>query len=165
MAIRTPLRSPRQINLTRTISSPARPDTRIFWFRHLRAQRPGKTPVLYGIDISGNLVTIDASNGQKTTVDPIAAFVRSGSGAGFTFSEQTKSAYVSFAKPAGPSTADQFLSTMSLTTARTALAGAVGHFPTGIVVIARRMFSCAATGRCFRRPADPVADVAAQELP
>jgi Domain of unknown function (DUF4394)/PEP-CTERM motif len=96
----------------------------------------GTTPVLYGIDATVGLVAIDSSNAWKTTIGPIPAFVGSSSGAGFTYSDLTGTAYVNFAKVDDNGGLNQFLYTIDLRTGGTALVGAVGHFPPGVLQIA-----------------------------
>ncbi len=98
---------------------------------------PGSTtPALYGIDATVGLVAINASNGQKTTIGPIPAFVGSGSGAGFTFSALTGTAYVDFSKVNGNGTESQVLYTVDLRTGQSALVGAIDHFGPGALQIA-----------------------------
>ena len=94
------------------------------------------TPALYGVDTTVGLVAINSSNGLKTTIGPIPAFVGSSSGAGFTYSDLTGTAYLDFAKSDSGGTVDQFLYTIDLRSGQTALVGAVDHFPPGILQIA-----------------------------
>jgi hypothetical protein len=96
----------------------------------------GTTPILYGIDTTVGLVAIDSSNSLKATIGPIPAFIGADSGAGFTYSDLTRTAYVNFVKVTGNGTVNQFLYTIDLRTAGTALVGTVGHFPGGVLQIA-----------------------------
>lgn len=96
----------------------------------------GTAPVLYGIDATVGLVAINPSSGQKTTVGPIPALVGSASGAGFTFSYLTGTAYADFTKANSNGVFGQFLYTVDLQSGGTALVGLVDHFPSGALQIA-----------------------------
>ena len=95
------------------------------------------TPGLYAIGTAGDmLVAINTSNGLMTAVGPIPAFAGSNSGAGFTYSNLTGTAYVAFPQENSDGVSDQVLYTIDLRTGETALVGIVDDLPGGELQIA-----------------------------
>ncbi len=92
-------------------------------------------PALYGIDTSAGLVTVDPFTALESTIGAIPAFAGSGSGASFTYSTLTGTAYVDFRKSSNGSE-DQFLYTVNLRSGASQLVGIVDDFPPGLLAIA-----------------------------
>jgi hypothetical protein len=90
---------------------------------------PGASaPSLYGIDANFGLVKIDASTAAVTTVGPIPAFADANSGAGFTISGLTGTAYLVLPIEEG-SGSPQVLFTVNLQTGGSELVGAIDDLP------------------------------------